>query len=181
MTIASLLRNSRISFSNFRRLGWSIALNVNVADATVGQFIDLLAALFHPAFITKGRIGLAVDSFNASFPGAFLARLVIKGDFDFAIKTIVEQCPVFVTSLNGLPANRDQIIADVHLHPVFVGRAIFVDIRNAVATCSLIGLEIEPETGGGDAAAPNPRGGGAAPVCDAFSSPIISLMMFSNS
>ena len=37
-------------------------LDVQVADAAVRELLDLLAALFHPAFVAKLAVGLAVKS-----------------------------------------------------------------------------------------------------------------------
>ncbi len=111
MTRASLLRNSRISFSNFLQRRLVHRLNVKIADATARKFIHLLAALFHPTLIAQLAVGIGRNRFDSSLPGTFFAGLVVEGDFTLAVEPIVEQLPVVVAGAHRLAVDGDQIIA----------------------------------------------------------------------
>ena len=96
-------------------------------------------------------VGHRVDGFNARFPRAVFAGFVVEGDFDFAIETIVEQFPVLIAGLYLLAADRDQVIANFYLDPIFVGWTIFVNIADAITSCSFVRLQIDAEISGRDA------------------------------
>src|SRR5437764_12401370 len=93
-------------------------------------------------------VGGAVDGFNSRFPRAVLAGFAVEGDFDLAVETIVEQLPILVAGFYLPAADRDQVIANFHLHPVFVGWTIFINMTDAIATRGRIWFEIDSQIAG---------------------------------
>ncbi len=119
--------------------------NVNIAHPPLRKIFNFFASLFHPAFVTESRIRIRIDSFNARSPGAIRAGLVVESNFDFAIEPIVEQLPVLIAGFDLLAVNRDQVIAHTDLHPILVGRAIFVDIADAITSRRRVRLKFDAE------------------------------------
>src|SRR5947208_14766430 len=108
--------------------------NVNITNAPLRKLVNLLPPLFHPTLITQIRISVGIDCFDASLPRSFVARFVIEGEFDFALETIVEPLPILIAGLYLLAADRDQVIANFDFYPIFVGRAIFVNVGHTIAS-----------------------------------------------
>ena len=111
--------------------------------------------------------------------------LSLKRELDLAVEPAAEERVVVVAGLDRLAVDGDQVVPLLDLDPVLVGRPVFVDVRDLVAAAGRIGLEVQAEVPGHDAGAaspPWPRSRPAeAPVCEALSSPIISLMTFISS
>src|SRR5207237_4655294 len=75
-------------------------------------------------------------------------RLVVEGDFDFAIQAIVEQLPILIAGFDLLAADRDQVITDADLHPILIGWSTFVNITDSIATPRPIRFEIDSQIAG---------------------------------
>ena len=143
---------------------------------------QLLPPLFYPSLITQGRIGVPLDHLNARLSGAISFGFAVQGNFDFAIETIVEQRPILVTAHYRFATDGDQVITNLSPSPSPYRLVHFRkhtprddDLRPYRVRDRSRGLPVDTPP------PPGPRGGAPAPVCEAFSSPIISLMMFSSS
>src|SRR5712671_1212684 len=100
----------------------------------------------------KSRVSLTVDCFDARFPRPVFARFVVESDFDFTIETIVEQFPILVADLDLLAADRNQVIADVDLYPIFVGGSAFIDVGHFITTGGAVRLQIKSRVSGRNSA-----------------------------
>ena len=110
------------------------------------------------------------------------AGLVLNVTSTLRLSRWFSSCPVLVAGFDRLAVDREQVVADRDLDPVLVGGTVLVDVRHLVSSGRRVGFELDAEMACRNAAAAaDRRGGGAAPVCEAFNSPIISLMMLSSS
>src|SRR6266852_3593147 len=154
-TIPALVDDHRFFVAELANLFFELAqarrvhrLNVQIADASAGQLVNFLAALFYPALITKAAVRHAIDGFDPGAPSTIFAGFVVESNFDLAIETIVQKLPVLVSGLDLLAANRNQVIANINFDPVFVGRAVLVNVSDAITTRCRVRLQLNPEMAG---------------------------------
>src|SRR5262249_23024162 len=101
-----------------------------------------------PALIAKLAISIWSNSFNPRMPGSIVRRLTIKRHVNFAIQPVVQQLPVVVSGLNWFAANRQQVVTYFHFDPVFVCRAIFVNVSNTITAGGVVGLQLNSQIPG---------------------------------
>src|SRR5262245_17270555 len=116
---------------------------MQVPDATAGDLVYQLAPPFHPAIVAEIAEGNRRDRLVLDLPGAFGCRLVIHGELDFSVQAAAEETVVIVAGLDRLAVYGDQVIPLRDLEPVFIGRPVFVNVRDFVSAALLIGGEVE--------------------------------------
>ena len=78
---------------------------------------------------------------------------------DVFVERAVEQSPVVVAGLDRLAVDGEHVVADLEVEPLLVGRAVAVDVRDAVEA-AVARLELEAEDARVVAAAASARSAG---------------------